>query len=289
MDKSPPRGRSPSRPSPEIELTDMRVRSGSNSPKRELSPMPTVKKGPKFAQDYARIHTLMSSKDLFLSHLGGLEKSMSDGVRMKDALYKTEQQHGFAPKIHRLNGLENDGEFMGMLKDGVMFKDRGAAHDHGESAHRLQWHVVAKDMEANPQHYTATHAVQLYQGLADRYVQNKPFKHNWKSLFDENTTTHDFRQPETLTSHLREQTTMPNLQAVSVREATKRQKMGGLDKRTKGTDRDSYIEAMRSMGMDKPVFAELHTGGTYTPRVRVENEQPKTQSYAFEPIVREGK
>lgn len=254
--------------------------TGGRSPSgRELSPMGSNSNSePLFEKDYQRIQTLMKNPAKVMKRLGGLETSLQSGARLKDALYQTERAHGFAPTIHRTGSLENQDQFMGMVKEGMMFKDRGASHDHGENTHRLQWHAVAKDIEKHPEHYSTKLAGELYRGLAERYERGQTQKYNWKTLFDENKSTGDFRQPETFTTYLRTQTTLPALQAVTQAEATKRQKTGVRDMEgfKKGPDRNQYIQAMRSIGSDKPIYAEKLTPDTYTPRVRKPGEQPPT-------------
>ncbi|HSC80173.1 MAG TPA: hypothetical protein VLC08_07460, partial [Chitinolyticbacter sp.] len=91
--------------------------SGRGSGQSQITPM--------FEQDYQRIYTLMQNKKKVMKRLGGLEQDLQSGSSLKDALYKTEQLHGFSPVVNRLTGLEGQDVFMGGLKEGMAFKDRG--------------------------------------------------------------------------------------------------------------------------------------------------------------------
>lgn len=257
---------------------------GRSSEDLSLSPMSPVKRTPMFQQDYARVEELMRDKQAFMGHLGGLDKMVGQGVKLKDALYMTEQQHGFAPEIQRLSGgLSDTGAFMGMVAEGRMFKDRSAGPDHGEYTHRLQWHAVAKDMEANPQHYTAKNASDLYRGLATRYAHGQTAKYNWMSLFDHNTTTGDYRQPEMLTSDLKQNGQLPALQQSLLAEHSKRQKLGTLGSFKKGPERNEFIQAMQSMDVHKyDGFLALE----HKPSPRQEGQQPSTKGFKPIPLVK---
>jgi len=249
-----------------------------------LSPMSQVKRTPVFQQDYERIDALMRDKHAVMGHLGGLNELVGQGVKLKDALYRTEQQHGFAPEIERLQGgLYSPGEFMGIVGSGRMFKDRSAAPDHGEYTHRLQWHAVAKDMESNPQHYTAKTASDLYRGLAMRYGHGQTAKHNWMSLFDHNDNTGDYRQPETLTADLKQNMHLPALQQSLLAEHSKRQKLGTLGAFKKGPDRNQYVEAMQSMGIQK---YDAFLAPEHVPSPRGGGQQPSTKAFAPIAIVK---
>lgn len=242
-----------------------------------LSPMSPIKRTPIFQQDYARIDTLMRDKPLVMSHLSGLNTLVGKGVKLKDALFHTEQQHGFAPQIDRLQGgLSSQGEFMGMLANGRMFKDRSASSDHGEYTHRLQWHAVARDMELNPQLYTTNKASDLYRGLATRYQHGQTAKYNWMSLFDHNDNTGDYRQPERLTSELRQNNDLPALQNALNSEHEKRKTLDSLGSFKKGHDRNEFIKAMQSMDIHKyDGFLALE----HVPAQRQEGQQPSTTAF----------
>lgn len=257
---------------------------GRSDSDHSLSPMSPVKRTPIFQQDYARIETLMKDKPLVMSHLSGLNTLVGKGVKLKDALFQTEQQHGFAPQVERLQGgLSSPGEFMGIVGSGRMFKDRSAAPDHGEYTHRLQWHAVARDMEINPQLYTTDKASDLYRGLATRYQHGQTAKYNWMSLFDQNKTTGDYRQAETLTSELRANNDLPALQTALNNEHQKRRALGGLGDFKKGKDRNQYIEAMQSMDVHKyDNFLALD----HVPAKRQEGQQPSTGSFGRVALVK---
>ena len=251
-----------------------------------LSPMSPVKRTPIFQQDYARIDALMKDKPTVMSHLSGLNALVGKGVKLKHALFQTEQQHGFAPQVERLQGgLSGQGEFMGMLGSGRRFKDRSAAPDHGEYTHRLQWHAVAKDMELNPKLYTTDKASDLYRGLAARYQHGQTAKYNWMSLFDHNDNTGDFRQPETLTAELKQNNDLPALQSALNTEHAKRKKLGTLDGFKKGKDRNEYIQAMQSMEIHKyDGFLALD----HVPAQRQEGQQPSTKAFDRVNLVKGG-
>ena len=251
-----------------------------------LSPMSPVKRTPIFQQDYARIDALMKDKPTVMSHLSGLNALVGKGVKLKHALFHTEQQHGFAPQVERLQGgLSSQGEFMGMLGSGRMFKDRSAAPDHGEYTHRLQWHAVAKDMELNPKLYTTDKASDLYRGLAARYQHGQTAKYNWMSLFDHNENTGDFRQPETLTAELKQNNDLPALQSALNTEHAKRKKLGTLDGFKKGKERNEYIQAMQSMEIHKyDGFLALD----HVPAQRQEGQQPSTKAFDRVNLVKGG-
>lgn len=255
-----------------------------------MSTVQTAKPKPKFEQDYQRIHTLLQNKEEVMSHFQSLEGSLQKGVRLKDALYQTEQKHGFAPQIHRVDRLQSNEEFMGMVNERVLFKDRGAARDHGENTHRLQWYAVAKDMETHPEHYTTTKASDLYQGLAERYQQGQRSKYHWMSLFDEDRNPGDFREAETLHDHLRKQSTLPFLQAASQAEHSKRRELGPLERYRKGSERNEEIRRMESNSLDPRVsqVQRFKTSDSYQPRVRQEGEQPKSTYVSFQPIKKGG-
>lgn len=256
-------------------------RSGSD---HALSPMSPVKRTPVFQQDYARVEALMKDKPLVMSHLSGLNTLVGKGAKLKDALFQTEQQHGFAPQVERLQGgLSGPGEFMGIVGSGRMFKDRSAAPDHGEYTHRLQWHAVAKDMEINPQLYTAGRASDLYRGLATRYQHGQTRTYNWMSLFDQNASTGDYRQPETLTSELRQNNDLPALQTALNNEHMKRRALGSLGDFKKGKERNEYIQAMQSMDVHKyDSFLSLN----HVPAQRQEGQQPSTGSFGRVTLVK---
>ncbi len=253
---------------------------GRSDSDHSLSPMLQVKREPIFQQDYARIDALMKDKSTVMSHLSGLNALVGQGVKLKHALYQTEQQHGFAPEIERLQGgLYSQGEFMGIVGSGRMFKDRSAAPDHGEYTHRLQWHAVAKDMEINPKLYTATQASDLYRGLATRYQHGQTAKYNWMSLFDHNDNTGDYRQAETLTAHLKQNNDLPALQTALKTEHLKRRALGTLGDFKKGPERNKYISEMKKKGINR------HDGFLVTdhePTQRQKGQQPSTR--AFEPV-----
>ena len=258
---------------------------GRSDSGHSLSPMLPVKPTPLFQQDYARIDALMKDKPMVMSHLSGLNTLVGKGVKLKDALFQTEQRHGFSPQVERLQGgLSSQGEFMGMLANGRMFKDRSAAPDHGEYTHRLQWHAVARDMELNPKLYEAKNASDLYRGLATRYQHGQTAKYNWMSLFDHNDTTGDYRQPETLTSDIKKNNDLPALQTALNNEHVKRKKLGDmLGGFKKGKDRNEFIQAMQSM--------QTHTyddflAPNHVPAQRQEGQQPSTGSFGRVSLVK---
>jgi hypothetical protein len=288
------------------------------TPKSELSPLNSPgaleqqPSGPP-PRDHGRISQLLQNTEEVMGHFVSLEASLRGGKRLKDVLYQTEQDHGFAEPVHRIDGLLDSGEFMGMVKAGLMFKDRGAARDHGENSHRLQWYAVAKDMEANPDRYNTTKASDLYKDLAGPYEQGQEGEFKWDTLFDH--TQQDFRQAETLHAHLQMQTTLPLLQKAARAEQQKRTVLDladasrlrkGEPERGQKLDRkiqnwESRRETVIQKVLSQNTFEEfkgevnkltaldnnLATARQLTnnpPRERKPHEQPKTSSEDFERI-----
>lgn len=282
------------------QLSPMQGGQGRSPSDSQLSQMQNiVREPPLFEQDYARIHTLMQNKELTMSYFGPLEKQLAEGKKLKHVLYASEQQHGFAPDVQRISGgLLDQGKFMGMLKEGRSFKDRSAPVDHGEYTHRLQWYAISKDIEANPQLYSTKNSSDLYRGLAERYERGQTAKYNWKSLFDENRDTGDYRMPENLTKDLKQNQSMPSLQLALQTEHQKRQelsKFGYVGVVKKGQDRNMIIDfklsgkpkVLEEGAVDPLKGIERYlVPKDYQPPKRQPGEQPSTKEIDTKALVK---
>lgn len=109
----------------------------------------------------------------------------------QQVLSRWENAHGFKPAIDLEPRVYTGKEFRAMMREGALPKDPGlrdpfhlgAGYDrlefaqHGYDTHRVQWHVVMRDMRLNPEYYTSLGetplAGELYKFLGSEILMEK--------------------------------------------------------------------------------------------------------------------
>jgi hypothetical protein len=139
--------------------------------------------------------------------------------KMIEVMDELEEANGFisadATKYKALD-LENKGyslvEWQEMLREGKLFNDTAFKNvenaidlssrtGHGYFTHRIQWHVLMKEMSKNPSRFQGISAVDLYKKLGDTEFANKMGLATnggntlWQHLFDA-TSGPSYHRPE---------------------------------------------------------------------------------------------
>ncbi len=105
-------------------------------------------------------------------------RSRARGLSLETAreqiLEEWEAKNGFGPVRDLDNKAYSGPEWRAMLSEGRQFRDGNFADakrkgsDHGSLTHRIQWHVVMRDLAARPQAFGGvTQAVELYKALGE--------------------------------------------------------------------------------------------------------------------------
>jgi hypothetical protein len=151
--------------------------------------------------------TMENPKFLLLS---AEKKAIEVQDNMVRILEDTELNHGFisaSDKIYASTVLENRSysmvEWNDMLAKGIIFDDltfkqgqissaisESQRRSHGFYTHRIQWHVLMKDMEAFPARYANLNANKIFKNLGDNNFDKRiglganGSNTSWQYLFD---------------------------------------------------------------------------------------------------------
>lgn len=136
-------------------------------------PLSTVKANEKgqsipFARQLTGVTRFLQEPSRVFAAIFALERevmtrAMDDGIKMKDAreavLAESEAAHGFEPVVTLEDKAYSAKAWHAMLRQGALFRDvtfndkarRG--RPHAEDSHRLQWHMILRDVVADPAAY----------------------------------------------------------------------------------------------------------------------------------------
>lgn len=127
---------------------------------------------------------------------------------MIEVMDELEEAHGFVsvnPNKYEALNLENKSysltEWQDMLKEGKIFNDTAfknvenavdlsSRNGHGYFTHRIQFHILMKEMNKNPKRFKGFKGVELYKKLGDTEFAQKMGLANsgsdtlWQNLFD---------------------------------------------------------------------------------------------------------
>ncbi len=149
-----------------------------------------------YTDDYIKIYSMLSSVELFNEKINKFGSSLksSHGLSYNLKIYETKC---WFPDVEVVPTavLPRD-DFYDMIAHGVIWKDVGAALNHGLYSHRLQWHVI---LAVVTQDFTVPKATGWDHGAYDLFVSfgsvNSRTNNVWGKLFD-NSGTDAFRAPE---------------------------------------------------------------------------------------------
>ncbi len=116
-----------------------------------------------YPKAFQRVQELLDDQKMVDLHLIELEKQIQAGLdkygedklftpaqAMYDILREKEDAHGFVPdQIYYVTGVLSVEEFYGMMRGPVAFLDPFVTNRHGAETHRIQWWIIARDIEAD--------------------------------------------------------------------------------------------------------------------------------------------
>lgn len=150
-------------------------------------------------------------KERFLEHLLRLERETARRARdrgvprekaLQDILGEWESRHGFKPATVVYES-QRPQAWYAMLREGALFRDRTfAGKPHGVETHRLQWHVIMREMSERPESFPGVkNAAELFRTLGDESIiarldwsgasrVSRNERNLWGPLFDSFTENH---------------------------------------------------------------------------------------------------
>lgn len=135
-----------------------------------------------YAKSFQRIMQLLDDKDAVKKHLEVLngeivrkvskERGPNDEYSAAQALYdilrKSELEQGFhKTQVCYVTGVLSAQKFLAMMNDKMAFLDPNVTPLHGAETHRIQWWMIARDMDANRDQYDPVSASDLFKSTAD--------------------------------------------------------------------------------------------------------------------------
>ncbi|MEM8994007.1 MAG: LirA/MavJ family T4SS effector, partial [Acidobacteriota bacterium] len=140
---------------------------------------------PALHRDFLNVQRILGDRDITQRHLQTLSAQVAAHPRyadnpreaLQDVLGGHEQRRGFDAEVPRYAGFLDADTFLGNIRAARSFDDIGAAPAHGPETHRIQWHVVASELERiraeeapNAQHQLqhAADSTALYRELGNQ-------------------------------------------------------------------------------------------------------------------------
>lgn len=172
-----------------------------------------------YAKSFERIMWLLDNKTEVSDHLTFLnseivrklnkDRDANAGYSAAQALYdilrKSEIEQGFhKTQVCYVTRVLSAGKFLAMMNQKMAFLDPNVTLFHGAETHRIQWWMIARDMEDHSNEYDGVSASDLFKSTAAESATGRaPAGNVWYHALDANQGKCDSaRAPESLKAYI---------------------------------------------------------------------------------------